>query len=240
MNISIKASDVSEERRKHMSSFNNVTVTCSNTQVTNDSDIVFIAVKPQNIDNVLEQIRDTEKLIVSIAAGVSLRRLETNLKKARLIRVMPNTPCLVGEMAGGFSLGVRAKKEDGDMLKKLLKKSGYIFQLDEELLDVVTALSGSGPAFISYIIKAMADGATKQGLPKNVAKKLAIQTVLGTGKLLRDMDFSPEDLIEMVSSPSGTTIAGRQVLENSDVKDILEKTIAVATERGREIGRSKN
>ena len=240
MQISITASDITEERRELMNKLDRVEATENNLKVIDKSDVIFIAVKPQNIDEVLDEIKDTDKLVISIAAGVPLRRLEAKLTKARLIRIMPNTPCLVGEMAGGFTLGVKATEADGEILMKLLKNSGKIFQLDEKHLDTVTALSGSGPAFMAYIIKVMADGAIKQGLPADVAEQLAVQTALGTGKLLRDMKLSPEELITMVSSPGGTTVAGRRILENSDVKDVLEKTIAAATERGRELGRSQN
>ena len=239
LQISVLASDVSGERRELMSKLDGVEATDSNLRVVDESDVVFVAVKPQNIDEVLDEIKDTDKLVISIAAGIPLRRLEAKLTKARVIRVMPNTPCLVGEMAGGFSLGTRATEEDAETLTELLKNAGRIFRVDEKHLDAVTALSGSGPAFIAYIIKAMAEGAVKQGLPKDVAEQLAIQTVLGTGKLLRDMKLSPHELISMVSSPGGTTVAGRQVLESSDVKDIVERTIARATERGRELGRSQ-
>ena len=239
LQISLLASDVSAERRKLMSKLERVEATESNRRVADESDVVFVAVKPQNIDEVLDEIRDTDRLVISIAAGIPLRRLEAKLTKARVIRVMPNTPCLVGEMAGGFALGTRATEADAEMLTTLLKNAGRIFRLDEKHLDAVTALSGSGPAFIAYIIEAMADGAVKQGLRKDVAEQLAVQTVLGTGKLLRDMKLSPQELISIVSSPGGTTVAGRQVLENSDVEDIIVKTIARATERGRELGRAR-
>jgi pyrroline-5-carboxylate reductase len=236
MQISIIASDVVEERRKLMNRLNNVKTTENNLEVVKNSDVIFIAVKPQNIDDVLDEIKDTGKLVISIAAGIPLKRLEAKLTKARVIRIMPNTPCLVGEMAGGFALGTKATKVDGEFLMKILKNSGKIFQLDEKHLDTVTALSGSGPAFIAYIIKAMANGAIQQGLPRDVAQQLAVQTTLGTGKLLRDMKLSPEELITMVSSPGGTTVSGRQILESSDVEDVLKKTIAVATKRGTELG----
>jgi len=239
LQVSVLASDVSAERRELVGRLDGVEATESNLRVVDESDVVFVAVKPQNVDEVLDEIKDTDRLVISIAAGIPLRRLEAKLTKARVIRVMPNTPCLVGEMAGGFSLGTRATEADAETLTELLRNAGRIFRLDEKHLDAVTALSGSGPAFIAYIIEAMAEEAIKQGLPRDVAEQLAVQTVLGTGKLLRDMKLSPEDLISMVSSPGGTTVAGRQILENSDVKDIIEKTIARATERGRELGKSE-
>jgi pyrroline-5-carboxylate reductase len=238
MNVYIIASDILKERREKVSKLDKVESTTDNYKVVNASDVIFIAVKPQKIDEILDEIKDTDKLIISIAAGVPISRLEKKLLKARVIRIMPNTPCLVSEMAGGFSLGKRATKKDGELLVDLLKNAGKIFQLDELYLDVVTALSGSGPAFIAYLVKSMVDGAIKQGLPPEIAKDLAIQTTFGTGKLLRDMDLSFEDLIFMVSSPGGTTIAGIQILESSDVKNVIEKTIAVATARGRELGRN--
>ena len=237
MQISIIASDVSEERRELMNKLDGVEATESNLKVVDESDVVFIAVKPQNIDEVLDEIKDTGKLVVSIAAGIPLRRLEEKLTKARVIRVMPNTPCLVSEMAGGFALGARATEADAETLLNLLKNAGRVFRLDEKHLNTVTALSGSGPAFIAYVMEAMADGAVGQGLPRDVAEQLAVQTALGTGKLLRDMKLSPQELISIVSSPGGTTVAGRQILENSDVKDVIEKTIARATERARELGK---
>ncbi|MCW4021103.1 MAG: pyrroline-5-carboxylate reductase [Candidatus Bathyarchaeota archaeon] len=240
MQVLVIASDISEERRNLIGNLDNVEATDDNLKVVEDAEVIFIAVKPQNIDEVLDEVKDTDKLVVSIAAGVPIRRLESKLTKARVIRIMPNTPCLVGEMAGGFALGTRATEADAEMLMKLLKNAGTIFQMDEEHLDTVTALSGSGPAFIAYIVKAMAEGAVKQGLPKVIAEQLAVQTALGTGKLLRDKEMSPEELITMVSSPDGTTVAGRKILESSDVKEILKKTIAAATERGRELGKRQN
>ena len=157
MQISITASDITEERRELMNKLDRVEATENNLKVIDKSDVIFIAVKPQNIDEVLDEIKDTDKLVISIAAGIPLRRLEAKLTKARVIRIMPNTPCLVGEMAGGFALGVRATEADGEILMKLLKNSGKIFQLDEKHLVTVTALSGSGPAFMAFIIKVNSD-----------------------------------------------------------------------------------
>ncbi len=237
--VSVIASDVMQDRRTLMDSIEGVRATDDNKEVVSGSDVIFIAVKPQIIDVIFEEMGETEKLVISIAAGISISLLETGLPKARVIRIMPNTPCLVGEMAGGFALGSQATEEDAQLLLKLVSNAGKIFQLDEGLMDAVTGLSGSGPAYVAYIIRAMADGGVKQGLPEDIALKLAVQTVMGTGKLLRDMDLDPDTLITMVSSPGGTTVAGRSVLENSDVKEVLEKTIKAATERGKELGRGE-
>lgn len=237
--VTITASDVMEDRRRLIGGIDCVTATEDNKEVVDNSDIIFIAVKPQMIDVVLEEMRETEKLVISIAAGISLAHMESSLPKARVIRIMPNTPCLVGEMAGGFALGSKATEKDAQLLVELVSNAGIIFKLDESLMDAVTGLSGSGPAFVAYIIRAMADGGIKQGLPEGIALKLAAQTVMGTGKLLRDMDLDPDTLITMVSSPGGTTVAGRNVLENSDVKEVMENTIKAATERGKELGRGE-
>ena len=238
--VSIIASDISEKRREIISKLGRAKATTSNLRVVDESDVVFIAVKPQNIDEVLDEIKDTDNLVISIAAGVPLIWLETKLPKARVIRLMPNIPCLVGEMAGVFSLGAKATKMDARKLTTLLKNAGSLISLDEKYLDAVTALSGSGPAFIAYMIEAMVQGAVEQGLPNDAAEHLAIQTALGTGKLLRDAKLSPIELISIVSSRGGTTVAGRQILENSDVREIIVKAIAAATERGRELAKAQN
>lgn len=239
VDLSIIASDIMEDRLALMDTIEGVTATPHNKEVVANSDVIFIAVKPQMIDAILEEMKEFEKLVVSIAAGIGLEQLESGLPTARVVRIMPNTPCLVGEMAGGFALGSRASEEDAQLLLKLTSNAGRIYQLDESLMDAVTALSGSGPAFVAYIVKAMADAGAMQGLPEDVALELAVQTVMGTGKLLRDMKLDPDTLITMVSSPGGTTVAGRDVLENSDVKEVLENTIKAATERGKELGRGE-
>ncbi len=204
VDLSIIASDIMEDRLALMDTIEGVTATPHNKEVVANSDVIFIAVKPQMIDDILEEMKEFEKLVVSIAAGIGLEQLESGLPRARVIRIMPNTPCLVGEMAGGFALGSRASEEDAQLLLRLTSNAGRIYQLDENLMDAVTALSGSGPAFVAYIVKAMADAGAMQGLPEDVALELAVQTVMGTGKLLRDMKLDPDTLITMVSSPGGS------------------------------------
>jgi pyrroline-5-carboxylate reductase len=231
----IIASDISETRLEIVGAIGKVKTTKDNSNVISDSDIIFIAVKPQNIREVLNELAETEKLVISIAAGISIDILESYLLKARVIRIMPNIPCLVGEMAGGFALGTKATKKDREILENILKNAGRIHLLSEKQLDAVTALSGSGPAFISYIINAMVEGAVIQGLPSDIASKLTIQTILGTGKLLRDTTITPKGLISMVSSPGGTTEAGLLIFEKSALKKIIERTIIAATEKSKEL-----
>jgi len=211
----------------------------NNKEAVQSSDIVFICVKPQDVDNVLNEIKDVVKnqLIVSIAAGIKLKHIEKILKNKRVIRVMPNINCLVGEMAAGFSAGKCAIKEDIHDVSKILNSAGISFLLKEELLDIVTAISGSGPAFFAYFIKAFEASGIKNGLQKEIALKLAIQTALGTGKLLMKQNLSPEELIAMVASKKGTTIAGLEVLDKYKASDILMETISAAFKRSKELGK---
>jgi pyrroline-5-carboxylate reductase len=206
-------------------------------EVAEAAEAIYIAVKPQDIQSVLDSIRDTEGLVISIAAGVPVRRLEETLTRARVVRVMPNTPCLVGAMAAGYAFGSRIQPQDRELVEQLLGAAGYAAEVEEELLDVVTGLSGSGPAFVARLIEAFIEAGKGLGLDSAVARNLAIRTFFGTAKLLAETAMEPQTLVDMVSSPKGTTVAGRQVLESSDYAGLIEKTIRAATERSKELGR---
>jgi len=199
--------------------------------------VVFIAVKPQDIQTVLEEIRDTDRLLISIAAGVAISRIEGVCKPARVVRVMPNTPCLIGAMAAGYAFGSRIRPEDRELVRQLLGAAGYAAEVDERLLDAVTGLSGSGPAFVARLIEAFIEAGKGLGLEPEVARNLSLQTFFGTAKLLADTGMEPRKLVEMVSSPKGTTVAGREVLEASDYAEVIGDTIRAATERSKELGR---
>jgi len=237
-NNDIYASDRNKERLEHIKKETKINVFDDNKKVVDNSDIIFLAVKPQNMDELLDEIKDKIKnqLIVSIAAGITIKKIESKLKDKRIVRVMPNTPCLVGEMAAGFSLGKKCNDKDAMLIEKILNSAGKAFLLKEEMLDAVTGLSGSGPAFIAYLLEAMIEGGIKSGLDKDIAIELALQTAKGTAKLLQETGMTTKELIEAVSSPGGTTIAGREILEKSDVKDIIIKTIKKAAERSKELG----
>lgn len=206
-------------------------------KVAEAAEVIFLAVKPQDIQTVLEAIRDTDRLVISIAAGVAIARIESVLTKARVVRVMPNTPCLVGAMAAGYAFGSRIQPQDRDVVKQLLEAAGYATEVEEELLDAVTGLSGSGPAFVARLIEAFIEAGRGLGLEAEVARDLSLQTFLGTAKLLAETGMEPQTLVDMVSSPKGTTVAGRQVLDTSDYARVIEKTIQAATERSKELGR---
>ena len=216
-----------------------IKTTTDNKEAARNSDIVFICVKPQDIDAVLDEIKDVVKnqLIVSIAAGIRLKHLENKLKNKRIIRVMPNINCIAGEMAAGFSAGKYATKEDIKNVSGILNSAGIAFFMKEDLLDAVTGISGSGPAFFAYFIAAFVKAGVKNGLPRETAFKLACQTALGTGRLLMEKNLSPDKLIAMVASKKGTTVAGLDVLKKHKAKNILIKTIDAAVKRSKELGR---
>ncbi len=236
----IIASDHKEENLvKIKSKFRNIKTTTDNKEAVRNSDIVFICVKPQDIDIVLNEIKGEIKnqLIVSIAAGIKIRHIESILGKKRIIRVMPNINCLVGEMAAGFSAGKYATKNDIKEVEKLLNSAGISFLIKEGLIDALSSISGAGPAFFAYFIEAIAKAGIKNGLQKEMAYKLAAKTALGTGKLLIEKNLSHDELIKMVASKKGVTLAGLKVLNKSKTNKIIEKTINAAIKRSRELGK---
>ena len=206
-------------------------------EVVDTCDALFLAVKPQDIDTVLKEITGTDRLIISIAAGITLEHLEASLAEARVVRVMPNTPCLVGQMASAYAAGRRVRPPDRKRVEALLGAAGYTVALEEELLDAVTGLSGSGPAFVALLIEAFIEAGVLQGLSREVARNLSLKTFLGTALLLEERQMHPEELVAMVSSPKGTTVAGRAVLEASEYRRILSNTIGAAAARSKELGR---
>ena len=177
------------------------------------------------------------QLIVSIAAGVRIKDIELILGKKRVVRVMPNINCLVGEMAAGFSAGKYATKEDIRDVEELLNCAGISFLIREELIDALSSISGAGPAFFAYFIDGMAKAGIKNGLQKEMAYKLAAKTALGTGKLLLEKNLTTDEVISMVASKKGVTLAGLKVLDKNNAKKILEKTISAAIKRSRELGK---
>lgn len=236
----ILASDVSASARESFLSQSGARVVESNTEVVAHSDIVVLAVKPQHFRGVLGAIKShlgPQHLVVSIAAGISLGTMAAALgSDRRLVRVMPNTPCLVGASASAYCLGGAATAEDGRLVASLLSAVGIAFELPEPLLDSVTGLSGSGPAFVCLMIEALADGGVKMGLARDVALKLSAQTVLGTAKMVLETGQHPAQLKDAVASPGGTTIAGLYELERGALRGCLMNAVEAATLRSRELG----
>ena len=179
------------------------------------------------------------QLVASIAAGVALKTLcDTLGDETRIIRVMPNTPCLVGASAAAFSVGGTAGEEDSALVERMLSLVGIAFPVAEQLLDAVTGLSGSGPAFVYQIIEALSDGGVKVGLPRDIALKLSAQTVLGAAKMVLETGEHPAALKDAVASPGGTTIAGLHALEIGGLRGCLINAVEAATIRSRELGHS--
>lgn len=212
----------------------------SNAEVARQSSVVFLAVKPQQMTQVLADLRDVmrpDQLVVSIAAGVSLKSLAAGLgQNSRLIRVMPNTPCLVGCGASAFSRGTLATNEDAALVLKLLSNVGLAVEVPEKLLDAVTGLSGSGPAYVYQIIEALSDGGVRMGIPRETATKLAAQTVLGAAQMVLTTGQHPGSLKDAVTSPGGTTIAGLHALERGGLRGTLMDAVEAATERATKLG----
>lgn len=217
-------------------------VVASTSAVVSDSDIVFLAVKPQQMTPVLDGLTsmlEDRHLIVSIAAGIPLSTYESALgANRRIVRVMPNTPCLVGACAAGFSTGGAATDEDAAIVKTMLATVGLAVQVEEKHLDAVTGLSGSGPAYAYQIIEALSDGAVRVGLPRDVATRLAAQTLLGAAKMVLETGQHPGQLKDAVTSPGGTTIAGLHALESGGLRGTLMNAVQAAAERSRELGNS--
>jgi pyrroline-5-carboxylate reductase len=212
----------------------------TNAAVIEQADVVVLAIKPQNLTQVAADIKgmaQSDTLFVSILAGVDLARLSGQLGTERIIRVMPNTPCLVGCGAAAYTLGRGATQEDGLIVGRLLQAVGVAFQLDEKLLDAVTGLSGSGPAYVYTMIEALSDGGVRMGLPRETATKLAAQTVLGAAQMTLSTAEHPGVLRDRVTSPGGTTIAGLQVLERHGLRSALIDAVEAAAKRATELGR---
>lgn len=214
--------------------------TASTAEVCTESDdAVFLAVKPNCVADACEDIRGSTTdgaVIVSIAAGVTLKALEEMLPGRRVVRVMPNTPCLVGEAACGFALGTHAVEEDRTLVKTLLEAVGVCMEVKEILLDAVTGLSGSGPAYVFQFIEALSDGGVRSGLPRNVATMLAAQTVKGAAEMVLKTGKHPGLLKDGVTSPGGTTIAGVEALEKGGFRAATISAVTSATKRSMQLG----
>jgi len=236
----IICSDTRPERLKTVRETFGVKGTSHNVEVVKQSDIIILAVKPQIMKSVVEEIAkylDISKLVISIAAGVPLEAIEWCAKKElKLIRVMPNICVSVREGISAIAAGKCALKEDLMLAKTIFDSVGKSLFIEEVLLDAVTGLSGSGPAYIFLIIDALADAGVKVGLSRDDALILASQTVLGAAKMLMETGEHPGKLKDMVTSPGGTAIAGLHTLEEGGLRTTLINAVEVATQRSKELG----
>lgn len=219
-----------------------IRTTTSNSEVAEQADLLILGVKPQVMAAALADIRGSvrpQTLVVSIAAGVTLEQLAKPFKRGtRVVRVMPNTPCLIGKGAAAFSLGEHATKDDAKLVELLVSAVGEGYAVPEYQLDAVTGLSGSGPAYVYTAIEALTDAAVRVGLPRAVASQLAARTVAGAAEMVLSTGKHPAVLRDEVTSPGGTTAAGLAALEANGFRHALAEAVSAAESRSRELGES--
>ncbi len=241
----LRAADPDSTRRQHLAARFGIAVETSNAALIDASDVVVLAVKPGLVADVLRPLVDdgshtlSRPLWISIAAGVSLARIAAALPpQTRVVRAMPNTPALVRAGATAFCGGAATDREDLALAKALFETVGVAWEAPSEaLLDAVTGLSGSGPAYVFVFLEALADAGVRVGLPRDAASALAIQTVAGAARLAQETGRHPALLKDQVTSPGGTTIAGLERLEAGGLRAAVYEAVAAATARSRELGR---
>jgi pyrroline-5-carboxylate reductase len=236
-NKKVIVSEPREDRRDFLSKTYGVLTTASNTEAVASSDLIVLAVKPQNMAAVLDEISGVitaDKTVVSIAAGITLAFLQSRLKTERLIRVMPNTPALVQEGMSVISLCSCLPTSVISPVRDIFISIGKVLTLPEKHMDAVTALSGSGPGFVAFFTEALIESGEKMGLTRDNASELAIQTVIGTARLL-GTGMPPETLRKMVTSPGGTTAAGVKVFEEKGLAALVGKALEAAKKRANEL-----
>lgn len=215
-----------------------VTQVDSNAAVVDASEVILLCIKPQGFPEMLADLGDArDRLLISIAAGIKIATIEkaTDLRH-RVVRVMPNTPAMVGMGASAYALGSDASRDDADLTQSLLDSVGYACRVEEEDLDAVTAVSGSGPAYIFLMIEALIAGGMEQGLDAQTAKNLAVQTVAGAAELVKSTGESPGKLRENVTSPNGTTFAALEFFKEHDFEKIVRGAVEAAAKRSRILG----
>lgn len=235
----IIVSEPREDRRAYLSNTYGVKTTDSNNEVVSSCDITILAVKPQVMAEVLTglgKMVTEDKTVVSIAAGITLKFLQERLGTKKLIRIMPNTPALVLEGMSVMSMCECFSDRDIGLVREIFMSVGRVIIMPEKYMNAVTALSGSGPGFIALYAEAMIEGGIKMGLTRDNAADLAVQTLLGTARLL-DTGMPPDKLREMVTSPGGTTAAGLKVFGDRGFKDIVEEAMLAAQKRAEELGK---
>ena len=232
----IIASEPNEQARGALRNEAGISVTTENAQVAEKAEVIFIGVKPAVVLPVLRDIASliNNKVVISLAAGVRLQSMEA-ISKARFMRALTNTPSAICCAATAIARGSRTTNEDVDLARKIFSAIGVVVGVEEKQIDVVTALAGSGPAFVYTVIEAMAQGGIKMGLPPDVALTLATQSVLGAAQLASETKMSPEELKKMVVTPGGTTAAGLAAMEKFKTSEGLIAAIEAATKRGQEM-----
>ena len=237
---SIWATDPVAERRDRLKSQFGIRVGPANREAVAWADVVVLAVKPQTIPAVLSELGPilAHALVISIVAGVTIRTISEQMAGAmRVVRAMPNTPALVREGMTSLAVGAGVSDDDVRLVRTIFEAVGLVVLVEERLMDAVTGLSGSGPAYVFQAIEALADGGVMMGLPRQTAELLAAQTVLGAARLVLESGVHPAQLKDRVASPGGTTIAGLHQLEQGGFRAALMAAVEAATIRSKELGR---
>ncbi len=235
-----------EKRRNELKAQYGVQITDNNSEAA-QADVLLLAIKPQvfgavaaQLDNQLNEQQRSEtshQLVLSILAGTPLHTLQTAFGQQPIIRAMPNTPAIVGAGCTAIAAGAHAKQEHLDQARQIFSTIGSVVEVPESLMDAVTGLSGSGPAYVAIMVEALADGGVSAGLPRVTARQLALETVLGTAELLKQTGQHPAQLKDQVTSPGGTTIAGVSALERGGFRAALIDAVQSAWRRSQELGR---
>ena len=235
----IMATDPREYRLEEIAKKWQVNTNTDNQQAVAFADVIVLCVKPQALSSVLGEIKQEvreDQLIISIIAGITTRTISAFIGQNNpVVRAMPNIPAVVDEAASGVCLGEFAGEIHKEIALKILGAVGEVEAVPEDLMDVVTGLSGSGPAYIYMVIEALTDGGVMMGLPRNIATRLATQTVLGSAKLVRETNEHPAVLKDQVTTPGGTTILAIKELEESGLRPMLIRAVETATNRSREL-----
>ncbi|MGL5193021.1 MAG: pyrroline-5-carboxylate reductase [Chroococcales cyanobacterium] len=237
----ILISDPMQQRREFLAQQYGVGVTGDNSEVAAATEVLLLAIKPQVFESVSAALPSPGQngqvpVILSILAGVPLSKLERAFPGAPIVRSMPNTPATVGAGITAIAPGTQVQPEHLDRAKTVLQAVGDVVQVPESLMDAVTGLSGSGPAYVAIFIEALTDGGVRAGLPRPIAAQLALQTVLGTATLIQENQLHPAELKDRVTSPGGTTIAGVAQLEKAGFRSACIEAVQAATERSRQLG----
>ena len=237
----ITAVDIMPERLKEFESIG-VKTSTDNKKAAADADIIFIIVKPGDVEKVLKEISEEAKgkLLISVAATVPLKFLRKNAPEARIVRIMPNLGALVQAAYTAYCCEPNVTGQDKEKVKTLLNMFGICEEMDEKYLDAITAVSGSGPGYMSIIIEALTYAGLKVGLPRNIALRCAAQTVMGTGKLIIDLHEEPSKIKDMTTTPGGTTIEAIYQIEQSQIRPAMIRAIEEATKKSQEIREKLN
>lgn len=237
--LEVMVSDPLPQRRDYLNERYQVQVTSDNQVVASASEVLLLAIKPQVFDAVvagLPKAEGTDQLVLSILAGVPLHKLEAAFPQQPTIRAMPNTPATVGAGMTAIASGTEVQPRHLEKAKQILQAVGDVVEVPESMMDAVTGLSGSGPGYVAIAIEALTDGGVAAGLPRAIAAKLALNTVLGSAQLLKETGMHPAELKDRVTSPGGTTIAGISQLESAGFRSALIEAVRKAAQRSQELG----